>query len=1053
MLTDDLIIVHLSDLHIKDERSPLLGREEAIAAACQWCENPTIAIVAITGDASYGGSREEMKLFSAFCTNLVSHLRGRLPSLREIRLVSVPGNHDCSFTQTSTLRDTLLSVAYDKWGGAQAPPLTDDVLDVLLQPQEAFFRSPAGSSNRPSSPSLSWTDTVTTDIGSIEVLCINTAWVSQLKEKQGSLWFPIDQIPANSDSDITICIFHHPPNWLRSDNARAFHRAVCAVSDLVLSGHEHDGDITQATSSSATSLLVYGDALQAHGSEYSAFCVFAISLEEKLHTWRRFHWTGERYETHSQSTTPSILPLVHRRKTRATQLSEKWELELQDCGRVPIEDSQGKPIGLGSIFVEPNVRREDPLTQFVYEAVPASALLDADQEGIAILAGDECSGKSSLGKFLFRKAIEKGLVPVLLQGSCLRGPLRRRDLLAQEFLRQYAGETIETWIQLQESRRVVIVDDFHTLDRRRRHDLFEHLECSGSRTLIIASSIVGFVDLIQKRDTGSVPVCYRILPLKRSQREVLIKKWQLADGRLAETSEEVRWRDRALKIFDTILGRSFLPPFPFYVLSVVQCIDNPSLTPRESAQGYFYEMFIRSHLSRGLDTGQFDIILTYLSEVAWRMFSSGRDWMLFTDWQSMHIDYLEKYDISRQFENMREFLTSRNTLREAGDEVSFRYPYMYYYFVALYMRDRLDDETIRTSIKDLCSDLSASRNADVILFLAHLSRDSFVIDSVLSAAVSCYQDIQETRLGADVDFIREMGLTFDKLTIKEPDPSISRVERLKLSDEHDDELLPCRPEYEAEAEEEEDDAEGDEISALFAELHRALHAIDILGQILKNFPGSLIAERKMEVAGAAYSIGMRLLGFLLATVRDNRQDISTAFAAVIANRHPGWSSEQVSKLASRTMASLSALSTYGMIKRLARAIGSLDLMKTYDRMVNADGTNDALKLLRVTLDLDYQRGIFPQRKVQELARDFANNPLAQWALRDAVIDHFYMFPVKREVRQSVCAVLNVQWQNRMQQLAGDIQTTPSQGDRSGKNRRRTNTRHKKGKRRKSRRRP
>ena len=65
----------------------------------------------------------------------------------------------------------------------------------------------------------------------VKILCCNTAWLSSLKESQGRLLFPSQAVAGRQEeSELVVAAFHHPYNWLESNNARSFREAIEARS-------------------------------------------------------------------------------------------------------------------------------------------------------------------------------------------------------------------------------------------------------------------------------------------------------------------------------------------------------------------------------------------------------------------------------------------------------------------------------------------------------------------------------------------------------------------------------------------------------------------------------------------------------------------------------------------------------------------------------------------------------------------------------------------------------------------------------------------------------
>jgi hypothetical protein len=1023
-----ILFLHLSDVHIKSERDSVLTRVDQLAAAAQWGIQSKHCVILFTGDVAQAGEMDQYSAAAQWLSSLRAVLRERFPGLRTLETIIVPGNHDLSHVGDNNIRTMLL----DQLQRGCEPPA--DVLRACLEPQDQFFAHLPVLEERSEGPEpcLWWTRRICIESVNIHVMCLNTAWMSRKHEKQGTLDFPPSSLPSKSDADLTIALLHHPWNWFEATSARALRNALLPVADLILTGHEHDGDVVRQAKKDASNLLIAGEALQMHGDGGSAFVLLQIRPIQKTFRWRRMKWTGHRYEPIEDSRDNEPLPVFHQRNTSAAQISDEWERELSDLG-VLLESSAGA-IGLDDLYVEPYVRRQDPLVRTTYASEPASNILEMDPGSLTVLSGEERSGRTSLAKFLFRKAARSGRAPVFLFSRDLldtKGPLE--SIVATAFCRQYRRESSETYVQLDRSRRLIVCDEFDAIPSARQRDLLRYASEIGASIVLLVRDAFAW-DFARKLAGVAVSSWFRILPFKRSQRELLVRNWQLHDRRDVDCASEVKWRDQVLRTFDTLIGRSFLPSSPFYMLSVLASFGAPQTSVRESTHGYFYEMLIKTHLIKGLSAPQFNIVLTYLAELAWGMFQQSRDWVIDSEWQRFHSDYVERFDVSRDFSDMKSFFLSRSIMCARSDEFRFRYPYMYYYFVALYMRDHLDDDGVRESVANASQEIYRSKNANVLVFLAHLSRDKVVIDSIMESAAGTFRGVEPAKLEEDSKFVRELGLEFSPITVSEPDAATSRLRRLELSDEQDDELLPAQ-EHVVELDEIVDDE--------LLEIRQSLHAVDILGQILKNFPGSIDAERKLEVARSAYETAMRLLTAFLTSVRYHRANVTQRFVAELRTRHPSWTEERLSHEADRTLAVLSELSTYAVIRRLASALGSVELVRTYDKMLAADGSN-AMLMLRVALDLEQQH-IFPERTISELHKRLQKNPLPLWVLRDFVLDHFHMFPVERAVRQRACALLGITWAHA-QIESGDLAVAPASGDASrakAKRRRRSKRRGRK----------
>jgi hypothetical protein len=53
----------------------------------------------------------------------------------------------------------------------------------------------------------------------------------------------LNDLPVKqADIDVTICVYHHPDNWLEPNFRRDFRRFVESRAHIVFTGHEHQQD-------------------------------------------------------------------------------------------------------------------------------------------------------------------------------------------------------------------------------------------------------------------------------------------------------------------------------------------------------------------------------------------------------------------------------------------------------------------------------------------------------------------------------------------------------------------------------------------------------------------------------------------------------------------------------------------------------------------------------------------------------------------------------------------------------------------------------------------
>ena len=97
----------------------------------------------------------------------------------------------------------------------------------------------------------------------ITINCLNSAWLTEIHEKPGNLFFPTKELNnIIKDAELVITTYHHPSNWMHPNDKNIFNRWVMNKSDLVYVGHEHVGRNEQVETRETIYHAQYGEILQ-----------------------------------------------------------------------------------------------------------------------------------------------------------------------------------------------------------------------------------------------------------------------------------------------------------------------------------------------------------------------------------------------------------------------------------------------------------------------------------------------------------------------------------------------------------------------------------------------------------------------------------------------------------------------------------------------------------------------------------------------------------------------------------------------------------------------
>src|SRR4030095_10113103 len=100
-----------------------------------------------------------------------------------------------------------------------------------------------------------------------------------------------------------ISVFHHPYAWLSTENGRTFRKYAEENSDIILTGHEHEGVAytKQAFTGENTTHLEGGVLQDSQYRETSTFNLLLIDTTDKKFRVEQYEWKRDLYTRYFQS--------------------------------------------------------------------------------------------------------------------------------------------------------------------------------------------------------------------------------------------------------------------------------------------------------------------------------------------------------------------------------------------------------------------------------------------------------------------------------------------------------------------------------------------------------------------------------------------------------------------------------------------------------------------------------------------------------------------------------------------------------------------------------
>jgi hypothetical protein len=1013
-----ILLLHLSDIHFRSASDPLTKRAVKIKeAALGKFLRADACFIAVSGDVANSGDPAEYSVAITFLTELRSALL--LSGLPRVDFVAIPGNHDCNLRSENETRRFLL----DQLDNYLKKPidLEGSNFAALIQVQQEFFKFEAEISGREvlaTEERLHYQRVFTVDGTTFVFHCFNTAWLSRRHEVPSTLFMPPEVLVGSTapDAILSVALFHHPYNWINPDNFRGLKQYVERESDIILTGHEHFASQSRRQLASGEEMDYFeAPALYDPDTSTSGFQMALFDLNEKQQGISQFAWNGIRYtEIHSREWQTKRNPA---RPSDIFDNTTEFSTELRSVGtgfRHPRRTPPQSVLSLRDLFVYPDLRQRDLDKLISGDKKQGSIAGEQISEYIVsnecvVIYGADDSGKSSLAKILYTDFQNKGLVPLLVHGEQLVG--RRKESSVPDLLEhcaavQYGHDAAERFMQHDPSKCILIIDDFHLakLTGATQKTLMGRLRAKFKFVVVFASDLFRLQELARSADQSAFANFARceIKEFGKFHRHRLIEKWHYLGQEDTTEPEElntfVLWTDKTVA---TLLGKNVLPHYPVIILTLLQLLDAGATTSNTTngSYGYLYEVLIKSALA-GSDRGTKDVDLkvTYMSGLAYSMFKRNQWTLTESEFRTAHDVYCNRYDMVRDFSKMASDLRKSEMLVESNGIYRFKYPYIFYYSLAKYLQENASN--LRSDLNDIADHIYNDVNANTLIFYVYLTKDADLIKRMIESAKQIYDEHDPCDLESHVEFVNKMiTQTPPPLHLSSTDVRLNR-DKANRNQDAATELQQERQQANQTAQDYKYNRQLEDV----VKINIAFKTLQILGQVLRNFPGSLEGTLKLDITRESYLLGLRTIRALLTLAENNLESMRGYIADIIAER-TGLSDQALADKTESAIIWLAGAATFGTIKRVSYAVGHQDLAATYEKVVTMDG-NLSNRVIDVAIKLDHYENI-PERELRQLQSLVLKNPFTFALIRDLVADHLYLYGCDYPTMQMLGSAWNI----------------------------------------------
>lgn len=1012
-------VVILGDIHLSIENNPVIEKIDSLTKAIKDQMNYTEQLfICVVGDIANTGHEEEYIAGELVLDELIRNLKEFLTV--DIRILMVPGNHDCDFSDDQSAREVLMDTIT-----TNSEVVSQGIVNNILSVQDNYRKfeqtiTHSEKANCKYDNQLFKQYTYNIKNKSITFNLFNTSWISTRKEKPGSMIFPMGNIEKNklyNESDIRVSILHHHLRWLNPDNARELSALLEEHSDIIISGHEHTPENYRKVKQDDFLYIIETGALQTCDEDESVFQTFIFDLKNDKYKHNEFEWDNKTkiYITDHNNDWLNINEIFSVKNKLQIRLNDVFMKDLDDPG-APFQHPKKHSLSLQDIFVYPEV---DEITidqrDILNNYYDSYALLNEETKSNLILIGNESVGKTALIRKFYMDYFNKGYYPILLDAHDLKKASENniRKKINDAINTQYIGRhIIDQYRQLPQNKKIIFIDDFQnlSLNMKGKQQLLELIEKEASRLIITLSGMQDIRDLFLQysEHKESEFRMFEITEFGHKKRAELIRQW----NNLGSEDSIVR-NDQTERQLHALVKNGQVPSYPFFLLTILQASE--SMTPhqmKDSTQGHYYDVLIGDALTKMRpDNRNIDILKNYISHLAYFIYTNQDKSFTEIEFKKIHDEFNQKYELNLDFNNYKNDLIHSSLIYLNYDVYKFKYPYVYFYFVAKYYSDNLErtrtKDKLKSEIATMSNNLYNDEYANVLMFLIHLSKNEYILNQVMTATKRTFSDLKEITLEDDVTSLNELIKELPKMIIE--DNLNVEKNREQMHEQYDNFERQSKTIDNQEIKNN-DHKHIDKIN----EINQGFKSIELIGQLLHNYPGYIEGADKRELGDEAINSGLRILRVFLTQILEDKDYLLGMIERLLKeHRVREIDDRKIEEYARKIVFNLSSWIVFSVLKGISKSVGNKDMVEIISNVIK-ENPYTSRRLLGISISLDHAYSI-PHTDIKKLYKDINGNVLTTEILRRMVAQHLHLFEVPYNERQEICAAVEINYNQQLKQ--------------------------------------
>lgn len=696
-------------------------------------------------------------------------------------------------------------------------------------------------------------------------------------------------------------------------------------------------------------------------------------------------------------------------KIRNAKITEQFLSFLENTELLTKAHSRKDRVLLDDIFIYPDLKKYGEIREYEKNVSSESLINDFSLHSKILIAGENQSGKTTLCKKIFIGLQENNYFPVYVsdKNNLFLGKLDNK--LSTAFSEQYEGITID---EVEDERIVPILDDFHFAKHKEKN--IQYLSAYKYQVLIVDDI---FSLNIKDENIIQSYTHLKINELCPSLRNKLIEKWaNLKEYSNNNVNDKYQNIDKTTELVNATLGKvigsGIMPAYPFFILSVISTNETfgKSLDQEITSQGYCYQALIYLYLRKeGVQNEEIDTYINFLTEFSFFFYASKKTEISDIDFNSFMTQYLDKYNLPIKKEILLDKLQKTQIIiKDSFGNYSFCYPYLYYFFVAKYLSEHLDDNKNITD--EIIAGLHKDENSYIAIFISHHSKNTYILDEITLNACSLFEKHESATLNKEeirylddqVDIIVNEVLPPESAT-----PEKERARRLEIQDEKDQFTR------------NDDVKDSQNHDDLEIELRRSIKTVEVMGRIIKNRAGSLEKERLESIFEEGMEVHFRILTSFFEAAENEKEEvidyISNRVSKIIEKRDEKRKREgkkihkpdnkDLRKLSNILYWNMNFFFIYSLINKIIHSLGSDKLIQVIEKVCDKENT-PASFLVKHGILMWYNKNIQVNNIIEVIDND-SFSETAKKILKFMIVNHCAMHSIDFKDKQKISSKLDI----------------------------------------------